>query len=235
MNKTIVISGGSKGIGKSIALLFAKKSFNIITCSRNDNELKILKSELKQLNDKIEVYVFKADLSVKDQSHSFTEFVKSSTKEIDILVNNVGTFIPGKIIEEKESILKSMMDVNLFSNYWVTKGLINLMIDKKKGHIFNICSIASKIAYSNGGSYCISKFALYGMSQCLREELKDFGIKVTSILPGATRTGSWDGTLFPDDRFINPDDVSKSLYSAYNTSDGANVEEIIIRPQLGDL
>ena len=235
MNKTIVISGGSKGIGKSIALLFAKKNFNIITCSRNNDELKILKTELKQLNDKIEVYIFKADLSVKDQCRSFTEFVKSCTKEIDILVNNVGTFIPGKIIEEKESVLKSMMDVNFFSNYWVTKGLINLMIHKKKGHIFNMCSIASKIAYSNGGSYCISKFALYGMSQCLREELKDFGIKVTSILPGATRTGSWDGTVFPDDRFINADDVSKSLYSAYNTSKGATVEEIIIRPQLGDL
>ena len=98
-----------------------------------------------------------------------------------------------------------------------------------------MCSIASKIAYENGGSYCISKFALYGMSQCLREELKIFSVKVTSVLPGATRTGSWDGTLLPDDRFIKPDDVSKSIYSAYNTSKGATIEEIIIRPQLGDI
>ena len=69
----------------------------------------------------------------------------------------------------------------------------------------------------------------------MREELKDFNIKVTSVLPGAVRTGSWDGTLLPDDRFIKPDDVSSSIYSAYNTSKGATIEEIIIRPQLGDI
>ena len=151
------------------------------------------------------------------------------------MVNNVGTFIPGKLIEEEDSALEQMININLYSNYWVTKGLVNLMTNKKEGHIFNMCSIASKVAYANGGSYCISKFAFYGMSQCLREELKDFNIKVTSVLPGAVRTGSWDGTLLPDDRFIKPDDVSSSIYSAYNTSKGATIEEIIIRPQLGDI
>ena len=128
-----------------------------------------------------------------------------------------------------------MIDINLYSNYWITKGLINLMTNFREGHIFNICSIASKVAYANGGSYCISKFALYGMSQCLREELKDFDVKVTAVLPGAVRTGSWDGTTLPDERFIIPEDVSNSIFSAYNTSKGATIEEIIIRPQLGDI
>ena len=144
-------------------------------------------------------------------------------------------FFQGKLIEEDDSALENMISINLYSNYWVTKGLVNLMTQKKEGHIFNMCSIASKIAYANGGSYCISKFALYGMSQCVREELKDLGVKVTSVLPGAVRTGSWDGTLLPDDRFIKPDDVSNSIYSAFNTSKGATIEEIIIRPQLGDI
>ena len=235
MNKTIVITGGSKGIGKSIALKFAQENFDIYTCSRNQDDLLKLKNELNSLNQNITLYTFSCDLSTKDGCNSFINFINDNTKKIDILVNNVGTFIPGKLIEEDDSALEKMIDINLYSNYWITKGLIKLMTNYREGHIFNICSIASKVAYANGGSYCISKFALYGMSQCLREELKDFDVKVTAVLPGAVRTGSWDGTTLPDERFIVPDDVSNSIFSAYDTSKGATIEEIIIRPQLGDI
>ena len=235
MNKTIVITGGSKGIGKSIALKFAQENFDIYTCSRNQDDLLKLKNELNSLNQNITLYTLNCDLSTKDGCNSFINFINDNTKKIDILVNNVGTFIPGKLIEEDDSALEKMIDINLYSNYWITKGLIKLMTNYREGHIFNICSIASKVAYANGGSYCISKFALYGMSQCLREELKDFDVKVTAVLPGAVRTGSWDGTTLPDERFIIPDDVSNSIFSAYNTSKGATIEEIIIRPQLGDI
>jgi len=235
MNKTIVITGGSKGIGKSIALKFAEENFDIYTCSRNQDDLLKLKNELNSLNQNITLYTLKCDLSTKDGCNGFINFINDNTKKIDILVNNVGTFIPGKLIEEDDSALEKMIDINLYSNYWITKGLIKLMTNYREGHIFNICSIASKVAYANGGSYCISKFALYGMSQCLREELKDFDVKVTAVLPGAVRTGSWDGTTLPDERFIIPDDVSNSIFSAYDTSKGATIEEIIIRPQLGDI
>ena len=235
MKKTLIITGGSKGIGRSISIKFAKNNFDIFTCSRNQDELNKLESEIKSINPKIKVSTLVSDLSTKEGSLNFIDFVIKNTNKIDVLVNNVGTFIPGKLIEEEDSALEQMINFNLYSNYWVTKGLVNLMTNKKEGHIFNMCSIASKVAYANGGSYCISKFAFYGMSQCLREELKDFNIKVTSVLPGAVRTGSWDGTLLPDDRFIKPDDVSSSIYSAYNTSKGATIEEIIIRPQLGDI
>lgn len=235
MNRTIVITGGSKGIGKSIALKFAQENFDIYTCSRNQDDLLKLKNELNSLNPNISLYTLKCDLSTKDGCIDFINFINDNIKKIDILVNNVGTFIPGKLIEEDDSALEKMIDINLYSNYWITKGLINLMINFREGHIFNICSIASKVAYANGGSYCISKFALYGMSQCLREELKDFDVKVTAVLPGAVRTGSWDGTTLPDERFIIPEDVSNSIFSAYNTSKGATIEEIIIRPQLGDI
>ena len=235
MNKTIVITGGSKGIGKSIALKFAQENFDIYTCSRNQDDLLKLKNELNSLNQNITLYTLKCDLSTKDGCNGFINFINDNTKKIDILVNNVGTFIPGKLIEEDDSALEKMIDINLYSNYWITKGLIKLMTNYREGHIFNICSIASKVAYANGGSYCISKFALYGMSQCLREELKDFDVKVTAVLPGAVRTGSWDGTTLPDERFIIPEDVSNSIFSAYNTSKGATIEEIIIRPQLGDI
>jgi NADP-dependent 3-hydroxy acid dehydrogenase YdfG len=109
------------------------------------------------------------------------------------------------------------------------------MIERKKGHIFNLCSTASITAYTNGGAYCVSKFALYGMTKVLREELKPHGIRVTAILPGATLTASWEGVDLPPERFIQATDVAKMIWSAYNLSPGAVIEEILMRPQLGDI
>jgi hypothetical protein len=91
------------------------------------------------------------------------------------------------------------------------------------------------MAYSNGGSYAISKFALLGFSKCLRSELKGHGIRVTAVMPGATLTESWRGTDLNEDRFMKAEDVAETIYSAYTLSDRSVVEEIILRPQLGDL
>ncbi|MNL41342.1 Sepiapterin reductase [compost metagenome] len=127
------------------------------------------------------------------------------------------------------------METNLYSAYHLTRGLLLGMMELKKGHIFTICSTASIIAYPNGGSYCISKFALYGMTKVLREEMKPYNVRVTAILPGATYTDSWKGTDLPEERFMDSRDVAESIWSVYALSSRAVVEEILIRPQLGDL
>lgn len=235
MKKTIVLTGGSKGMGKSTLLKFAENNFDIFTCSRKQKDLQLIGDEIKELYPNINFNSINSDLSKKSGCDKFIDFVNSNTEKVDVLVNNVGTFIPGELMNEDEGALEFMINTNLYSNYRITRGLSNKIISQKFGHIFNICSIASKVAYENGGSYCISKFALYGFSQCLREEFKKFNVKVTAVLPGATRTGSWDGTSLPDERFIDVDDISNSIYSAYDTSPGATVEEIVIRPQLGDI
>jgi short-subunit dehydrogenase len=235
MKKTIVLTGGSKGMGKSTLLKFAENNFDILTCSRKKTDLQLIGDEIRELYPNINFNSIDSDLSNKTGCDKFIDFVNSNTDKVDVLVNNVGTFIPGELMNEDEDALEFMINTNLYSNYRVTRGLSKIFISQKYGHIFNICSIASKVAYENGGSYCISKFALYGFSQCLREEFKKFNVKVTAVLPGATRTGSWDGTSLPDERFINVDDISNSIYAAYDTSPGATVEEIVIRPQLGDI
>ena len=131
MKKTLIITGGSKGIGRSIAIKFAKNNFDIFTCSRNQDELNKLESEIKSINPKIKVSALVSDLSTKEGSLNFIDFVIKNTNKIDVLVNNVGTFIPGKLIEEEDSALEQMININLYSNYWVTKGLVNLMTNKK--------------------------------------------------------------------------------------------------------
>ncbi len=102
-------------------------------------------------------------------------FTKEQIGELDILVNNAGCFIPGKISEEPDGVLEKLMDTNLYSAYYLTRGLLPLLKKSNKGHIFNMCSVASILPYENGGSYSITKYALLGFSKCLREELKHDG------------------------------------------------------------
>jgi len=165
----------------------------------------------------------------------FGEFVKNNWSSIDILVNNTGIFIPGKILEEQDGVMEKLWSVNLASAYYVTRVLAPLMIRKNQGHIFNMCSVASIKAYPNGGSYSISKFGLLGFSKVLREELKYMGIKVTAIIAGSTWSDSWKGADFPENRLMQPHDIASTIYAAYALSTVAVVEELIIRPQKGDL
>lgn len=234
MNKVIVVSGGSKGIGKEIIKKFAAQGFNIATCARNESDLAQLKKEVESQYS-VNLYYQVADLSQKKDTLAFAELVKSLNQPIEVLINNTGVFMPGSIVEEEEGNLEKMIDTNLYSAYHLTRALIPSMIQAKKGHIFNICSIASIMAYPNGGSYSISKFALLGFSKVLREEMKPQGIRVTSVLPGATLTASWEGVEVAPERLMKAEDVADTVYATYALSQQAVVEEVIIRPQLGDL
>lgn len=235
MGKTIIVSGGTKGIGKAIIIKFASEKFNIITCSRNQDELNDLQRQLSLQFPTIQIFIFQADLAIQEEVFKFINFIKSLNLSIDILVNNAGRFIQGTLHEEALGNLENMINTNLYSAYHLSRGIIPQMILQKFGYIFNICSTASIIPYTNGGSYCISKFALYGMSKVLREEMKPFGVKVTSVLPGATKTASWDGVDLPEERFVKAVDIADTIWGIFNLSPNADVEEILIRPQLGDL
>lgn len=235
MNPLVVVTGGTKGIGKALIERFMAAGFDVITCARSENDLSELKNELKEKFSNTEIYFQKADLSLRAELNSFIGFIKSHERPVDVLINNTGVFIPGQVHNEEEGTLEKTIETNLYSAYHLTRGVVEKMMAEKKGHIFTICSTASITAYPNGGSYCISKFALYGMTKVLREEMKPHGVKVTAVLPGATLTDSWKGTDLPAERFIAPDDVAEAIWSAYSLSSRAVLEEILIRPQLGDL
>lgn len=235
MNKIIVITGGTKGIGKAVIEKFAAHDFDIITCSRHTDELITLQEEIQQKFSSAKLHFKKADFSNKEEVLSFLKFINSLGKPIDVLVNNAGIFLPGQIHTESEGTLEKTMEINLFSVYHLTRGIILDMKERRSGHIFNLCSTASITPYTNGGSYCISKYALLGFSKVLREEMKEFGVKVTAVLPGATLTASWEGADLPPERFMKSEDVANIIYTSYILSQQAVVEEILIRPQLGDI
>ena len=231
----VVITGGTKGIGRAIIELLLSENNNVIFCARNEQDISEREKAWRLAFPNCEIDGIQCDMSVKEEVTSFGQDILNRWKRIDVLVNNAGMFIPGEIVKEEEGALEQMINVNLYSAYHLTRLLVPTLIAQGSGHIFNMCSIASIIAYPNGGSYSISKFALLGFSKVLREELKTSGVKVTAILPGATWSASWEGVDLPKSRLMEANDIAISISSALKMSPSAVVEDIVIRPQLGDL
>jgi short-subunit dehydrogenase len=234
MRKLVVVTGGTKGIGRAIVDKFSSQDFNVVTCSRNSNDLSMLREEIEKKND-CKIETFQADLSDINQVKKFSDFIEKLGQPVEVLVNNAGLFIPGEVINEEEGNLEKIMNANLFSAYHLTRSIVGGMIKRKNGHIFNMCSIASFMAYPNGGAYTISKFALLGFSKCLRAELLNSGVRVTAVMPGATYTDSWVGSPLPEERFMPSEDIATLVYFTYSLSGRSVVEDIVIRPQMGDL
>jgi short-subunit dehydrogenase len=229
----VVITGASKGIGKAIAQEFASHGHNLILCSRNGVALYKTVEELQLHYPNITIKATPFDLST--QAKEFGACVLQLGINVDILINNAGLFEPGSVHNEPDGTLESQMATNVYSAYHLTRTILPVMMKQKAGHIFNICSIASLQPYKNGGAYSISKFAMDGFSKNLREEMKEFGIKVTAVYPGAVLTDSWGNYDNSANRIMVPSDVAKMVYTASQLSLGACVEEIVLRPQLGDL
>lgn len=230
----IIITGASRGIGKAIAEIFAANGHTLFLCSRGEVQLYKTLEELQLKYSTASIMAKPCDLSNKQRADEFAEWVLSSCVP-DILVNNAGGFEPGSIYNEPEGILEKMLAINLFSAYHLTRSLLPGMIEKQTGHIFNICSIAALKAYANGGSYSISKYALHGFSKNLREEMKPHNIKVTAVFPGAVLTDSWGDFDNSSHRIMEVNDIAKMVYASSQLSPAACVEDIVIRPQLGDL
>jgi len=230
-----VITGASRGIGEATARIFALHGFDLLLTSRNEGKLLNTIGELKRQFPNVSVDGKAFDLGSKQQAQLFGEWVNNNADTIDVLVNNAGNFIQGNVSDEPDGALEEMMGVNLFSAYHITRTVLPKMISTGTGHIFTLCSIASLAAYPNGGAYSISKFALLGFTKNLRKEMQPHGIKVTAIIPGAAYTDSWKSSGLPETRFMEAEDIAKAIYHATLLSPQATIEEIIIRPQLGDL
>jgi short-subunit dehydrogenase len=234
----IIITGASKGIGRAAAEIFAANGHDLFLCSRGGVALYKAVEELMTQYPGVSIKAKPFDLSIKDQAIAFGNWCLE-TKTPDVLVNNAGLFEPGSVYNEPDGVLESQLAVNLYSAYHLTRTVLPKMMDGRISnhgrHIFNICSTASLKAYENGGAYSISKFAMYGFSKNLREEMKPHGIKVTHVIPGAVYTDSWSGAGIDPKRFMEPSDIAKMIYAASQLSFQACVEEIVVRPLAGDI
>jgi short-subunit dehydrogenase len=160
-----VITGASRGIGKEVARIFALHGYDLYLCSQNEESLLKTIVELEMLYPNISINGQALDLGKKQNAQLFAEWLLNQAGAVDVLVNNVGTFIQGNVSDEPDGALEKMLEVNLYSAYHTTRALLPRMIAAEQGHIFNICSIASLAAYPGGGAYSISKYALLGFTK----------------------------------------------------------------------
>jgi short-subunit dehydrogenase len=230
-----IITGASRGLGRAIAEQFAAHGYDLVLSSRDAAALAKAVRELGERYPAITIRSKAADLGDKRQAQDLGRWVLESGMPVDVLVNNAGQFIYGSLYEEADGVLEKLIAVNLYSAYHLTRVLLPAMMARKAGHIFNICSIASLKAYHYGGAYGISKYALAGFSANLREEMREHGVKVTAVYPGATYTDSWAGSGVDPHRIMEAADIARMVVAATGLSPQATVEEIVLRPQLGDL
>jgi NAD(P)-dependent dehydrogenase (short-subunit alcohol dehydrogenase family) len=226
---SVVVTGASRGIGLAIAKRFHADGAQVTICARGQAALEDAIDAMPGLR------AHACDMARRDDVERFADTVLADSGTPDVLVNNAGAFLPGGIGSEAEGTFDAMIAINVASAYHLTRALLPGMIARGSGTIVNVCSTASITPYPNGGSYGIAKHALHGFSRTLREELKHHGIRVVALLPGATLTDSWAGAGLPEARFMPAADVAEAAYMAWRMSPRTVVEDIVLRPMLGDI
>ena len=227
--KNSIITGATKGMGRSIAIAFAKEGINLAICSRNEKDLADFKQELLQINPQIKVVAEVADGSVKEELLKFADAAEQQRGFISSIVNNLGMFDPSSILDEGEHAFDKQLNTNLMPTYHLYRHFGKKMIAAREGHIFTICSVASLNPIAEAGTYSVTKFALLGLSKVMRLEMQPHNVKVTAVIPGSTLTNSWKDAVVDKDQFVAPEDIASAILNIYKMSTGAKVDEIIIK------
>ena len=230
LRKTVVITGASRGIGKSISYVFAKKGYNLVLVSRSEETLGFVKKELEKYGNKI--LIIPADITKStDVKHIYKE-VFSNFAKIDVLVNNAGTgvFKPIERITSKD--WDTVMNLNAKGTFLMTRELIKHFKETKEGMIINILSDVSKRTIKNGSLYAASKHAQLAFADTVRKELQPYGVRVTNILPGITAT-EFAGND-PNDpsakKYLKPENIARSIDYIISAPKHIVVDEITLHP-----
>lgn len=212
-----------------MAAKYYQEGFRVGICGRDPGRLDEAKSAMPGL------LTWVCDMSDKSRIRELVPQVEAALGPLDVLINNAGQFTPGNVHEEADEVYEQMMRTNMDSAYYLTKGLLPAMKARRSGSIVNITSIAGMAAYPGGGSYSISKFAMIGFSRNLRHELQPHGVRVITVMPGAVLTDAWAGFSGPATRLMPPEDIAEAVFLATRLSSRTVVEDLIFRPQEGDL
>jgi NAD(P)-dependent dehydrogenase (short-subunit alcohol dehydrogenase family) len=236
MKKPVVlITGASQGIGAAIARVFAKelKGVRLAVVARNVRGLQATAKACTKLGAK--AGAFECDAGNEASVSLMAEAVREQFGTVDVLINNAGAFAMAPFVDTKVDEFDRMIAVNLRSAFLVTQAFLPAMLKRKAGDIFFMSSIAGLGAYPNSTAYCAAKFGVTGMAKVLRAETKDHGVRVCCVHPGATWSPSWENSGVKPERIMPADDIARAILDVYRLSRRTVVEEIILRPQLGDL
>jgi NADP-dependent 3-hydroxy acid dehydrogenase YdfG len=232
----ILVTGASQGIGAAIAKTFAQEvpGCRLALVARSGKNLASVASRCEKLGAGA-VEIFLCDVSDGDAVELMAVAVAKRFGAPDVLINNAGVFRGAPFAETKVADFDQIVAVNLRSVFLVSRAFVPAMVKRGSGDIFNMSSIAGLGAYTNGAAYCAAKFGVTGLTKVMRMELKNKGVRVTAVYPGATFSPSWTGSGVPSERMMPADDVARAFIDVYRMSRRTVVEEIVLRPQCGDI
>ncbi len=230
----VVITGASQGIGQAVAEAFAQEpEARLALMARSQDKLDAVAAQCRARG--AEAAVFPCDVTDDAAVHRTAAAILARWGAPDVLVNNAGFFQPGAVRETTAELFRRQVAVNLTSAFVVTQAFLEAMVVRGRGHLFYMASVASIRAYEGAVAYCAAKHGLLGLARVVRQETKALGLRVTTVLPGATLTPSWGSVDLPEERFMPPVDIARAIVDIYHLSDRTVVEEILLRPQLGDI
>jgi 3-oxoacyl-[acyl-carrier protein] reductase len=227
--KTALVTGASRGIGFAIARKLGLMGAKVAVCARDAKKLEDAAARLR--NDGMEALAATADVASAQEIASLASKTEKSLGPIEILVNNAGVGYFGPVQEADEQNWDSVLDTNLKAVFLLSKAVAPGMIERRTGHIINIGSLAGKNAFKNGSIYCASKWGLMGLTECMAEDLREYGIRVSVICPGsvATEFGSPASKKDPQ-KMLQPDDIAHAVEMLVTQAPQSFISEVLIRP-----
>lgn len=221
-NKTVLITGASSGIGEACAKEFARYEANLVLAARRVDRLEEIKQQL-QAEFAVKVFVIGMDVTNSKQVATALNHLPDSIETIDVLINNAGLALGlDYLIDDDVNNWETMIDTNIKGFLAVLRIIAKKMSKQGSGHIINIGSVAGVESYAKGGVYCATKHAVHAISQSLREEMVEYGVKVSEVLPGAVNTE------FSKVRFHGDEERADSVYNGFEPLLAEDVAELIV-------
>jgi NADP-dependent 3-hydroxy acid dehydrogenase YdfG len=231
----ILITGASQGIGAAIAKVFAAEvpGVRLALVARNVRNLAAVARACAKHGATAET--FACDVADESAVAAMAAAVAQRFGAVDVLINNAGVFAGAPFAETRVAEFDRIVAANLRSAFLVTRAFLPAMLRRKRGDIFFMSSIAGRAAYPNGAAYCAAKFGVTGLAAVLRAETKAAGVRVCCVFPGATVSPSWRGSGVAESRMMPTEDVARAFLDVWRLSRRTVVEEIVLRPQGGDV
>jgi len=227
--KVALVTGGSRGIGRAIALRLAGMGAAIGICGRNRTALEAVRGELQQLGAR--AFAQPADVTRGEEVRELVAKVETALGPITILVNNAGLGVFGPVQESTEEEWDAVLATNLKGVFLVSRAVLPGMMRRKSGDIINISSLAGRNAFAGGAIYCASKWGLQGLTASMAEDLRAFNIRVSAVLPGsvATEFGPGSGAKNASNALV-PEDVAHAVAMVLTQREQSFISEIQLRP-----